>query len=141
MKHAASLILCCVSVFVACNQRKEGVPLKAIKLGGTYNEWNTCVGHASHLCGPERDEIRQMFTTAFAGEPGCHGIELQALTSQEESVPVKDISGYFMIMFLSPGQWSYQSNFEGKFLSRTVKDERELAQEVCRIAGGHGGSI
>jgi len=141
MRHGSTLfLLICMIAWIGCDRIRDD-PARLIKLGGGYNMWNECVGHASHECGPEHEEISDMFTTAFAAEPACQGVRLQPLTAKEQHIPIKDIPGYLDLFFQSPSRWSYQFNFKGKFLKATVANEREIARDVCRIVKSSGGEI
>ena len=140
MKIGLAVALSCLLTCVACD-RITRPAFQVIKMGTPYNMWWSCVGHASHQCGPEKEEIDQGFSAAFASEPECHGLQLRPLTEQERGTVIRDIDGYLEIMFLSPGQWSYSLNLNGRFLRATANNEREIARQVCRIAKGAGGNL
>jgi hypothetical protein len=140
MRLSALFVLLCTIGLAACSQQLSS-PAKVLKLGGTYNMWSQCIGHAAHKCGPENEEIPDIFRTAFAAEPECQGVRLQSLTAKERSTPIKDIDGYLSLSFLNPGTWFYQVNVKGNMLSARVMSDREIAKDVCRIVKGSGGEL
>jgi len=141
MKGVA-LVVFLLGIIVGCS--RVGNPTaspKFITLGTTDNTWSKCVGHAAHLCGPEKAEIRQSFTAVFATETACNGIQLKELTADENRTPVGQIPGYVTILYESPGQWFYQVTVNGKLVGATVKSEAEAALRVCQALKGTGGTI
>lgn len=134
-------ILLIALLTVACDKMasRQTEPV-TVKMGVAANMVSGCLGHHEHLCGPESDDIRTQFKTAFASEDLCRGVRLVEVTKQEEQVPFDKLSGSLRIFYESPSHWSYRLNHDGSSLGATVGDEREIAKQVCRIMKSMGGA-
>jgi hypothetical protein len=143
MKPSAISFLCALA-FVGCSRAKLVFSEPELKLGNSSNFAGPCPGtrglEALHGCGPNSDQIRKAFKTAFASESACEGVQLREITEQEHIVPA-DTPGYLEIDYLSPKLWRYSVRVDVETLTGSVTNEREIAAQVCRIVKGTGGTL
>jgi hypothetical protein len=145
------LLLTMLLLSTSCNSQ----PNKTILLGLTDNSNGKCVGHASGLCGPEREAIRTEVAGVFASEPSCQGLKLRGLTEEERGVPSNKLplllqllyegtphASYYMGTGKGEDQgWSLMFNGPKGHFSARVKTERDAVRQVCLAAKGEGGEV
>jgi hypothetical protein len=149
---SASVIFACMLLFVGCDQELHNpfsssrVVLLAVKI---YRPDETAVFKRGTIPTPEEldaneAEGKKLFSTAFATESICHGIEILKLVkpgaSPEEVMTLGD-SLVILYDSRSPGHWSYSLNYHGNNFGAVVDNEHEVAKQVCQVIKGTGGMV
>jgi len=77
-----------VALLLATTACQQSAPRnQTVLLGGAYNMNGKCIGHATGLCGTEKDMLPTEIAGVFATEPDCQGVRLRGLTEPEKSTP------------------------------------------------------
>lgn len=127
---------------------------QALVLLSTYNVNSKCIGHATHLCGPEKESLITEIAGVFATEPTCEGIRLRGLNEKEASTPTGQLpllvqafyEGTHSKPYMGTGKnenegWMFTFNGPHGHFSATARTEQEIASRVCSAAKGHGAEI
>lgn len=135
-----------------CKQSTQQSP--TVLLGGAYNINGKCVGHATGLCGTEKEMLPTEIAGIFATEPDCQGVRPRALTEQERGVPGNQLPLLLDVYYEGTHTQPYMGNGKGEdegwmftfngprgHFSAKVRTERELVSEVCKSAKGLGAEI
>lgn len=146
------LLIFALTCLTACEQSKQQNP--TVLLGGTYNTNGKCVGHASGLCGTEKEMLLTEIAGVFATEPECQGLRLRGLTEQERGTPGNQLpllldvyyEGTHTKPYMGTGKgedegWMFTFNGPRGHFSAKVRTERELVSRVCKAAKGLGAEI
>jgi hypothetical protein len=124
-------------------------------LGASGNLNGKCVGHAQHLCGPERDTLPTEIAGVFATEPACQGIRLRGLTEQERQTPSNQLPLLLDVFYegtthakpyMGTGKdesegWMFMFNGPQGHFAANAHTESEMVSRVCKAAKGQGAEI
>ncbi len=125
-----------------------------VLLGGAYNVNGTCLGHASGLCGTEKELLPAEIAGIFASEPDCEGLKLRALAESERSTPGNQLPLLLNVFYegtnakpyMGTGKgesegWMFTFNGPKGHFTAKSRTEHEMVSRVCKAAKGQGAEI